>query len=69
MIIEIFSRRFELDGGCENLPKTNQIWTVNSLTAMGVHGRPHFNELCSTYCSFLPNFYPFAEFDSALNAQ
>ncbi len=30
-IIKIFSRRFELDGGCENLPKTNQIWTVNVL--------------------------------------
>ncbi len=31
MIIEVFSRRFELDGGCENSPKTNQIWTVNVL--------------------------------------
>ncbi len=30
-IIEIFSRRFELDEECENLPKTNQIWTINVL--------------------------------------
>ena len=39
---------------------------VNSLTSIGAHKRQLFNTLW--YCSFLPNFYPFTEFDSALNA-